>query len=246
MLWGWLCKGAMHTHSASENDKCINENCQIWQALDAAKTAINRFEQAGTTWQRPPDYYAEMVKSDDHMARVKEQLLFETKKIEDSSQRRKERESKRFAKQVSAERKKEKAQDKKSAITNVSALRKQRQKSGFAGDVDVDAELEKMERGQRQQNKSKMGERFKPRDMQSKRRLSRDAKFGFGGPKRASKQNDAFSAADVDGYRPAKFDDGVARKVQGKFGAKGGVAKKTGGKPQRPGKSKRQGGRGKK
>lgn len=41
---------------------------------------------------------------------------------------------------------------------------------------------------------------------------------GFGGPKRLRKQNDASSAADVDGYRPSRFDDGVARKVGKKFG----------------------------
>ncbi len=57
------------------------------QALEAAKTAIGRFEEAGLTWQRPPDYYAEMVKSDEHMAKVKEQLLFEQKQIEESEKR---------------------------------------------------------------------------------------------------------------------------------------------------------------
>lgn len=213
------------------------------QALEAAKTAINKFEQSGVAWCRPTDYYAEMVKSDDHMARVKEQLLFEQKKIEESAQRRKDREAKKFAKQVSAQRKKEKAQEKKSSINNVSALRKQRQKSGFSNDVDVDAELDKMVNGQNRgnQNKLKIGERFKARD-KSKKRAARDSKYGFGGPKKSKKQNDAYSAADVDGYKPSKFDDGVARKVGGKFGGKGaaGGVKKGGKSPQRPGKSRRQ------
>lgn len=34
------------------------------QALEAAKTAIGRFEAAGIAWQRPADYYAEMVRFD--------------------------------------------------------------------------------------------------------------------------------------------------------------------------------------
>lgn len=42
---------------------------------------------------------------------------------------KKEREAKRFSKQVAAERKKERAQDKKTAITSISALRKQREKT---------------------------------------------------------------------------------------------------------------------
>lgn len=45
---------------------------------------------------------------------------------------------------------------------------------------------------------------------------------GFGGPKRLRKQNDAASAADVDGYRPSRFDDGVAAKFGGGGGGRGG------------------------
>lgn len=230
------------------------------QALEAAKTAIGRFEAAGIAWQRPADYYAEMVKSDEHMAKVKEQLLFEKQQIEAAEQRKKDRESKRFAKQVAAERKKERAADKKAAITNISKLRKQREKSGFAGELDMDKELDRMEGsgGRQQQAKGRPGERFTPRD-KSKKRAQRDSKYGFGGPKRLRKQNDASSAADVDGYRPSRFDDGVARKVGKKFGGKGGggaggvrqggVKKGGGGGPggkgkgkgkqQRPGKARR-------
>lgn len=79
--------------------------------------------------------------------------------------------------------------------------------------------------------------------------------IGFGGPKKLKKQNDAYSAADVDSYKPAKFDDGMGRKghnTNGKFGKKGGAGGvksggvgKKGGKPQqRPGKSRRQNMRG--
>lgn len=57
------------------------------QALEAAKSAIGRFEAAGAAWRRPTDYYAEMVKSDEHMAKVKEQLLFEQRQIEAAEQR---------------------------------------------------------------------------------------------------------------------------------------------------------------
>ena len=57
------------------------------QALAAAQQAIRKFEKAGTPWQRPPDYYAEMVKSDDHMAKVKQQLMHETQQMEAVEQR---------------------------------------------------------------------------------------------------------------------------------------------------------------
>lgn len=38
-------------------------------------------------WQRPHDYYAEMVKSDGHMARIKQQLVYEQKQIEEADER---------------------------------------------------------------------------------------------------------------------------------------------------------------
>ena len=61
---------------------------QPWaQALDAAKQAIGKFQEAGTTWMRPPDYYAEMVKSDDHMKRVKAQLMHEQTQLEAGEER---------------------------------------------------------------------------------------------------------------------------------------------------------------
>jgi rRNA-processing protein EBP2 len=80
----------------------------------------------------------------------------------------------------------------------------------------------------------------------------KNAKFGFGGRKRLQKQNDAFSAADMSGYKPGKFDDGPkfagkkggggggggARK--GGLGAKGGMKKGGMGAGNRPGKARRQ------
>ena len=202
------------------------------QALDAARQAIHRFERAGVAWQRPPDYFAEMVKSDEHMARVKEQLLYEQKVIEEAEQRRKEREAKKYAKQVAAEKRKERAQEKKRAIEGVSSLRKQREKEGFAGDLDIDIELEKVNNGQKRNPKGELGERFAGNRSKSAKRAFKDGKYGFGGPKRLRKQNDAYSAAGGD-YRRSSFDDGFA-------GKKGGKATKGKKQQNRPGKARRQ------
>ena len=61
--------------------------CIRFQALGAAQQAIRKFEAASTPWQRPPDYYAEMVKSDEHMAKVKQQLMHEQEQMEAVEQR---------------------------------------------------------------------------------------------------------------------------------------------------------------
>jgi rRNA-processing protein EBP2 len=57
------------------------------QALAAAREAIGKLEASGQKWHRPPDYYAEMVKSDEHMARVKQQLMHEQAEIAGAEER---------------------------------------------------------------------------------------------------------------------------------------------------------------
>jgi glutamine synthetase adenylyltransferase len=46
------------------------------------------------------DYYAEMLKTDEHMAFVKERLIVENKKIEAAERARKQRDNKKFGKKV--------------------------------------------------------------------------------------------------------------------------------------------------
>lgn len=223
------------------------------QALAAAKSAVSKFEEAEIPWSRPTDYYAEMVKSDEHMARVKEQLLYEKNVIETAEQRRREREAKKFGKQVAAEKKKERDHEKKKAITSVSTLRKQRERSGFAGDLDMDAELARMDGrggaaggGRNQKPKTKLGDRFSAHD-KSVKRTKRDSKYGFGGKKRLQKQNDAYSAAGGD-YTPSRDGGGRGRgRGGGRGGNRGGFGNSRGGrggsssrgKSQRPGKDRR-------
>lgn len=128
---------------------------------------------------------------------------------------------------------------------------------GFAGELDFDAEMSKGGRaGQQQQQQrgkggQKPGQRFNPADRTpGKKRQLKNAKFGFGGKKRLQKQNDSFSAADMSGYKPGRFDGDGGRKGgggggkgggKGPGGPKGGVKKKFGGGAgNRPGKARRQ------
>ncbi|GLI67249.1 hypothetical protein VaNZ11_011431 [Volvox africanus] len=218
------------------------------QALASAKHAIHRFEEAGIPWLRPLDYYAEMVKSDEHMAKVKEQLMFEQRQIEQAEERRKQREAKMYGKQVQLAKQKDRNAEKKRQITEISKLRKQREKSGFDGELDMDAQLEQLEQ-RRPLNLKQLRQRGRKDDKTpNKKRQMKDAKFGFGGRKSLKKQNDAYSAANMDDYKPGRF-KGIfgPRKggVQKKFGAgaragAGGKNAQKGGKLQRPGKQRRQ------
>lgn len=69
------------------HDDMARELAFYTAAKSAADDAILRLERASLPWQRPPDYYAESVKSDGHMAKVKQQLMFEEQAIEQAEQR---------------------------------------------------------------------------------------------------------------------------------------------------------------
>jgi rRNA-processing protein EBP2 len=138
---------------------------------------------------------------------VKEQLVHEQTVIEEAEQRRKDRESRKYSKQVAAERRKERSQQKKQAIDSVTNLRKQRAKNNFEGDLD----LGEVGLGESKFKGKRLGDRFSASGAKSTKRQKRDAKYGFGGPKRRQKMNDAYSAAGTDG---PKRTSGGAKKQQ--------------------------------
>uniref|UniRef100_A0A7R9Z5E7 Uncharacterized protein n=1 Tax=Chlamydomonas euryale TaxID=1486919 RepID=A0A7R9Z5E7_9CHLO len=147
-------------HIENIDDDLERELAFYNQALVASHAAIAKFETAGIPWRRPTDYYAEMVKTDTHMARVKQQLMHEQKQIELAEERRKQREQKQFSKQVQAEKLKQKQQDKKKQISDISKMRKQRDKSGYEGEADFDAVINQGAAASR--GKGKMQDRNRP------------------------------------------------------------------------------------
>ncbi|KAL0375119.1 UNVERIFIED_CONTAM: putative rRNA-processing protein EBP2 [Sesamum radiatum] len=124
------------------NDDLARELAFYTQALEGARQAFTKFQSMGLPFLRPSDYYAEMVKSDAHMEKVKGRLLSEKRKIEEAEERRKARENKKLAKEIQVQKQKERAKQKKEEIESVKNWRKQRKQSGFAGgDKDGDFSL---------------------------------------------------------------------------------------------------------
>jgi|AntAceMinimDraft_5_1070358.scaffolds.fasta_scaffold08652_3 hypothetical protein len=62
---------------ADINDDLTRETYFYEQALASANVAIKRLKDLGIAVKRPEDFYAEMVKSDEHMKRVRAELIFE-------------------------------------------------------------------------------------------------------------------------------------------------------------------------
>ncbi|KAI5670191.1 hypothetical protein M9H77_10555 [Catharanthus roseus] len=199
------------------NDDLMRELGFYTQALEGTRQAFVKIQSMGLPFLRPSDYYAEMVKSDTHMEKVKGRLLAEKKRIEEAEERKKARESKKIAKEVQAQKQKERAKQKKEEIESVKKWRKQRQRSGFPSnnkehDLDLSFEDGKgFERSKKQQwvapgdrsggKTGKFGGRGnKGTDKKKNNREFRNSKFGFGGRKGLKKQNTAETTNDFKGF----------------------------------------------
>ncbi|CAN8258437.1 unnamed protein product [Cochlearia groenlandica] len=193
------------------NDDLAREMSFYTQALEGTKKAFDKLQGMGLPFLRPADYYAEMVKSDNHMEKVKSRLLHEKKQMEETEERRKARDNKKLAKEVQSQKMKERAKQKKDDIDSVKKWRKQRQQSGFSekggpGELDLGfGNGKSFERGggkkrpgvspsDRTGGKGKTASR-----MGNKKRDFKDSKFGHGGRKGFSKQNTAETTNDFKG-----------------------------------------------
>ncbi len=126
------------------NDDIKRETIFHDQALAAVHRGLSLLTERGIPFRRPDDYYAEMVKSDDHMGRIKERLLLEKAQIEQKEERRQKAMMKKFGKQVQAEKLKDRSMKKKAEIDTISKWRKQRQNSGFENDETAELPVRKL------------------------------------------------------------------------------------------------------
>ncbi|KAL6131903.1 hypothetical protein ACLB2K_070276 [Fragaria x ananassa] len=206
------------------NDDLTRELAFYTQALNGTRMAFEKLQGMGLPFLRPEDYYAEMVKSDSHMEKVKSRLLVEKKNMEEAEERRKAREAKKLSKEIQNQKLKERAKQKKESIESVKKWRKQRQQSGFAGG-DKGSELDSaFEDGKPFEKSSKKRPAVAPGDRSGgkakyagkgkkpKKREVKDSKFGFGGRKGSRKQNVAETTNDlrvmiVVGSKPGSYFD---------------------------------------
>ncbi len=184
-----------------------------------------------------------MVKTDEHMERVRQRLLDERAGIKASEEAKRQRELKKFGKKVQVERQLERQKNKRELQDKVAALRAKRGdatgggKGGDDGaDDPFDVQLEDALEGgagagagekRRKMGKGKDGRPRMPR-------AKRDDKYGFGGKKRHAKSNtrestDSFGSG-------AERGGNKKRKISGTAGFR----KPAAAKKSRPGKSKRQ------
>lgn len=180
-------------------------------ALEAVNLARPKCKDAGIPFTRAEDFFAEMVKTDDHMASVKDRLIFENKKIEAVAQRKSNKEQKLRAKESHANRLAEKAKRKKDHFQEVEDWANSAAKNrGGALRDDVDDYF--------------LNNRYNGSGP-SKKRQNADRKFGFGGKRGRFKQNDNKSMNDTSGFNPRGNFSGGMKKTNKKDGSGSGASR---------------------
>ncbi|KYQ47138.1 putative rRNA-processing protein EBP2 like protein [Trachymyrmex zeteki] len=176
------------------------ENMFHRQAQGAVMEGINKLKKFGISTFRPDDYFAEMAKSDDHMQKVRENLMKKQVMTQRSEKVRQLRQQKKVAKQMQVEATLKKHAEKRKFMEEVKKYRK-----GIRKDLDF------LDDKKKPQDKSQ-GKPHINRKINSKAQLKmqmKAAKFGYGGKKRRSKWNTRSSSADVSEYRrPEKPKEG--------------------------------------
>ncbi|RDA92281.1 hypothetical protein CP533_5485 [Ophiocordyceps camponoti-saundersi (nom. inval.)] len=200
------------------------------QSLEAARYGRSKLLSEGVPFSRPTDYFAEMVKEDTHMEKVKAKLVQEASDKKAAAEARKLRDLKKFGKQVQVAKLQERQKAKRDTLEKIKTLKRKRQESGSATgtneadifDVGVDNEIAKHSQRAARGN-SNSGAR-KP----NAKRQRKDEKYGFGGKKRNNKSGDAISSGDLSAFSVRNMKSGGSKSRA-----------KQGSKATRPGKARR-------
>jgi len=213
------------------NDDLNREVAFYKQALHSANTARSLAARHNFPFTRPSDYFAEMVKSDSHMERIRQRLLDESAGIKKGEEKRREREGKKFGKQVQIEKLKEREKSKKDMEERLKSLKRKRKgalDNAQADDDGFDVAVEDA-------ISDRPAKRGKGAGGSKISRTSRDKKFGFGGAGKRSKQN---TRASTDNFDTGSSKRGRGGGRGGRGGGRGSGGGRGGGS-KRPGKDKR-------
>ncbi|EXJ84479.1 hypothetical protein A1O3_05147 [Capronia epimyces CBS 606.96] len=186
-------------------------------AREAAVEGRTLLKKEKIPFTRPHDYFAEMVKSDEHMGKVKRKMYDDAAGKKAAEEARKLRDAKKFGKAVQVAKEQERAKEKRNTLDKIKELKRKRKGQDTGKVKEDDENLFQSIDVEDGPSKDKSG-RERGEGLNVKRQ-KRDQKYGFGGKKRFSKSGDAVSSADIRGFSAAK--------MKGKAKAK------------RPGKSKR-------
>jgi len=115
-----------------ESSPQLTKNRSYKQALHSAQEARSLALKHKFPFTRPVDYFAEMVKSDSHMERIRQRLLNESAEIKRGEEKRKERQNKKYGKQIQVEKLKDRERAKKDMDDRIKGLKRSESQFGEA------------------------------------------------------------------------------------------------------------------
>ncbi len=111
--------------SIPDIDDDLNRELAFYaQSLAAANKARALLAKEGVPFTRPTDYFAEMVKSDEHMGRVKDKLVDAAASRRAAAEARRQRDLKKFGKQVQVAKAQERAKEKRDTLDKINLLKR--------------------------------------------------------------------------------------------------------------------------
>jgi rRNA-processing protein EBP2 len=106
------------------NDDLNRELAFYAQSLAAVKEAKKQLKAEGIPFSRPSDYFAEMVKSEEHMERVKQRLVDDAASKKAASDARRQRDLKKFGKAVQIAKQQERDKAKRETLDKINVLKR--------------------------------------------------------------------------------------------------------------------------
>lgn len=98
------------------------------QSLEAVRIGRAKLLAEGVPFSRPKDYFAEMVKEDAHMEKVKSKLVEEATNKKAAAEARKLRDLKKFGKQVQVAKLQERQKEKRETLDKIKNLKRSESK----------------------------------------------------------------------------------------------------------------------
>lgn len=166
------------------------------QAQAAVIEGIRRLHSLKVPTKRPDDYFAEMAKSDEHMQKVRSNLIAKQEGQQKSERLKQIRDQRKMGKLIQRQARVQRDTEKRDMLDNLKKFRKGKLKN-----------LDFLEDNRGTSSNGKKGPNTRDK------RKARDAKFGFGGKKRGMKRNTKESS--IGGGERKTFGGGGDRK---KFG----------------------------
>ena len=109
---------------ADANDDLNRELAFYKQCADAVNKGRTLLKREGVPFSRPNDFFAEMVKSEEQMGKIKQKMVDEAANKKAASEARRQRDLKKFGKQVQVAKEQERAKAKRHTLDKINLLKR--------------------------------------------------------------------------------------------------------------------------